>query len=351
MGVTQRTAPIGELGGLASRGTPGEAVHRVGIGQVVVCLDRSAAGESALPHAAAIARSAGARLTLLHVLEPRATTEMLPTDPFTWEMRREEAREYLRGVAASLDTAAIAIDVEVVEGRGADQIRVFVRSRGADLTAIGTHGEGGTETNSMGGTARKLVETLSGSLLIVPAAAPGAPRGAIARYARILVPLDGSPRAESVLPIASALARAHEAEVVLVHAVPAPALTRTGPPTTEDVDLERRIHERNARVAESYLSTLAARFQGAPVLSRTVVVEGMDVRAEVLRAAEREGADLVVACAHGSTGNVDRACGSIAGYLSVRTSVPLLLVRELPCPDASRRQAPRLLDWERPGEA
>ena len=57
------------------------------------------------------------------------------------------------------------------------------------------------------------------------------------RYQRILVPLDGTPRAETILPAAAVLARAHNAQIVLTHLVQQPALPRRTPPSREDVEL------------------------------------------------------------------------------------------------------------------
>ena len=112
--------------------------------------------------------------------------------------------------------------------------------------------------DALSSTARKLVEAVPGSLLLVPA--DGDRRdGCAARYRRIMVPLDGSARAESVLPIATRLAKAHEAELLIAHVTPAPELTKVGPLTAQDLELEQRVIARNERVARSYLDQIRAR--------------------------------------------------------------------------------------------
>src|SRR5262249_42931101 len=148
------------------------------------------------------------------------------------------------------------------------------------------------------------------------------------RYQRIFVPLDGSPRAESVLPLAESLAHGDGSELLLVHVVPAAPLTRTAPPSVEDVELERHVRDRNTRIGEGYLATLSARLRARGIAVRTRLVEGDDPREALLDASRSEGADLVVASAHGATSRLDRSCGSVASHLAERSTIPLLLVRE-----------------------
>ncbi len=70
--------------------------------------------------------------------------------------------------------------------------------------------------------------------MIVRAAQPVAADATDFRYRRILAPMDGTPRAEYVLPAASAPARAHEAQIVLVHIVQGPPMPRRTPPSCEE---------------------------------------------------------------------------------------------------------------------
>jgi nucleotide-binding universal stress UspA family protein len=67
------------------------------------------------------------------------------------------------------------------------------------------------------------------SLLVVPAHGADGQRDGALLLRRILVPLDCSPRAEWVFPLATALARAHDAELILAHVVPEPEIPRRLP--------------------------------------------------------------------------------------------------------------------------
>ena len=77
-------------------------------------------------------------------------------------------------------------------------------------------------------------------------------------YRRILVPLDGSPRAECVLPIATALAERADA-FWLAHVVTRPELFQRLPLTTEDQAFLEQMVTRNRQQAEHYFEQLQAR--------------------------------------------------------------------------------------------
>ena len=69
------------------------------IQHIGVCLDRSPFGDRVVPHAVALAKAFGAKLTLLHALEPPGDRpDSMPTDPLEWELQRSQAREHLAEV-------------------------------------------------------------------------------------------------------------------------------------------------------------------------------------------------------------------------------------------------------------
>jgi nucleotide-binding universal stress UspA family protein len=161
------------------------------------------------------------------------------------------------------------------------------------------------------------------------------------RYTRILVPLDGSPRAESALPLATRVARKHGAELVLVHVVPVPELTRVYPLATEDVELEQKLIERNERVGRLYIDQLRAQVSERGLRVGAVLTRGRDIRSELLRITSESQADLVVVAAHGRSGRTERPLGSVSGHLAEHCTTPLLIVRERSRRTAERPEAPR----------
>ena len=143
-------------------------------------------------------------------------------------------------------------------------------------------------------------------------------------YNTILVPLDGSKRAEAILPHVEDLAQRYDATVVLfqvVEEVPTAASLDWA-----DVDLFRQELDRRTEVANAYLTGVQQRLDEEGIDARIVVVEGRVVNG-IIRAAEHEGADLIAIASHGRSGLRRVFYGSVAAGVLHRVDRPLLLVR------------------------
>lgn len=141
---------------------------------------------------------------------------------------------------------------------------------------------------------------------------------------RIVVPLDGSPLAEEILPHLRRILRQVDAEVVLVRtANPAPLAV---PPTAVDVTVGE---------AWSYLGRIAAELTEQGLRARARVDLG-PAGAQIARAAEAERASLIAMTTRGRTGAGRAFLGSVAEEVVRRAAVPVLVVRvpDLPSPPA-----------------
>lgn len=138
------------------------------------------------------------------------------------------------------------------------------------------------------------------------------------RLNRILVPLDGSRLAESVLPAAQALANCFKASIYLLHVVEERA------PET----IHGETHLTTARAAGSYLAGIAGRLSTSePVQLHVHERKEQDVAQSIaLHAVELES-DLVALCTHGRGGVRRVLSGSIAQQVLKQAGLPLLLVR------------------------
>lgn len=304
------------------------SIHAASIREVLACLDGSELGCGVVPHAHQITRALGARLTLIHVLEPdpAAVADAAPADPLDWGIRRREAREHLGKALVRLGVPDSTIRSELIQGRPAEQICRWAESHDIDLTVLCSHGAHGLTEWGLASTARKLIERIPGSLLLIPADV--ASRAEAKRYRRILVPLDGSPRAESVLPIAMRIAESQDAEVILVHIVPIPEIVRTGLLDAEASELERRVIEHNRRAATVYLDRLRSRISQSGARVRAIVVEEGGIRARLDHVIREQEADLVVMSAHGRAGRTESACGCVTEFALCHATVPILMLRD-----------------------
>jgi len=296
------------------------------IREILACIDGSDLGSGIVPHAQVVARAFGARLTLLHVLESEHAAPGAPPNPLDWGIRRREAHAHLEALAAPLIELDREIRSELITGHPAEQICAWAVDHHVDLTVLCSHGARGVTDWDLASTARKLIEGAPGSLLLIPAAA--AVKGGEVNYRRILVPVDGSMRAESVLPIAARIAASQNAELLFAHVIPVPEITCSGPLDAEGAELEHRVIEHNRRVASAYLDRVRARIRHADLRVRTLVVENGRGANRLQRLIREESVDLVVMSAHGHTGRTDSVCGRFTEHALTHATTPLVVVRE-----------------------
>jgi nucleotide-binding universal stress UspA family protein len=142
-------------------------------------------------------------------------------------------------------------------------------------------------------------------------------------YSTILVPLDGSERAEAILPHVKDLAKHYDATVVFMRVVePVPLnVGLEGAYTVLWEESERRTNQ-----AESYLAGLESQYREQGIKVRTYVAHGSAVEA-ITEAAKEKGADLIAMASHGRTGLSQVFYGSVAAGVLHRIDRPLLLIR------------------------
>jgi nucleotide-binding universal stress UspA family protein len=136
---------------------------------------------------------------------------------------------------------------------------------------------------------------------------------------RILFATDLSPAALAAWPVARRLAGALRAEVVLYHAVP-PLTFRDLPPET----FFRYFETARAEAGEE-LGTLQAEAQSEGLKAVVRIDEGR-AASSILRAAEEEGADLIVMGTMGRTGVRRLLLGSVAAEVVRLAHCPVLTV-------------------------
>lgn len=142
-------------------------------------------------------------------------------------------------------------------------------------------------------------------------------------YKRILVPLDGSARAESALPVAARIARASGGTVVLVQAVAITLMYETSMVATYTSELiESAIGD-----AEEYLKVLAQGDMLAGIKTETRALFGAAAQI-ILSEATESSIDLIVMTSQGKTGIKRWVLGSVAQKLARHSPVPVLVLHE-----------------------
>ncbi len=144
-------------------------------------------------------------------------------------------------------------------------------------------------------------------------------------FQRILVPLDGSARAERALPVAAQIARASGGSLLLVQVIKQP-IDYSGGLSPVPL-LTDRFMESEMGAVENYLKAVAASPVLTGIVTRTDVSYGLPAQ-YLIGVTEVEGIDLVVICSHGRTGFTRWALGSVAHALVHQSTAPVFVLRQ-----------------------
>jgi nucleotide-binding universal stress UspA family protein len=139
-------------------------------------------------------------------------------------------------------------------------------------------------------------------------------------YKRAIVPLDGSPFAEAILPCLRQIAGPLEMEVILLRVVAPQAMA----PIEEPPGVLIRELETQRVDAEEYLARLAGDLRNRGVRVDTRVNRG-EAAQEILSVARETAADLIAMCTHDRSGFGRFVFGSVAETVVRRAGIPVLL--------------------------
>ncbi|NPA90733.1 MAG: universal stress protein [Chloroflexi bacterium] len=141
-------------------------------------------------------------------------------------------------------------------------------------------------------------------------------------YKKILCTLDGSKLAEQALPHAVALAKAFDADLILLRVVEPPPLPILPEFAGAELELLPELH----KTAKAYIDRWVQELQEEGDRVSGVVEEGKpaDVIADF---AQEKEIDLIVMATHGRSGITRWAFGSVADRVLRSAGRPVLLIR------------------------
>jgi len=296
---------------------------------IVACIDCADRNAWVYPHAAALADALEFPITLLQVLNAETSADVRP-DPIEWNLRRREALRTLGRCTTAAQASAPETTIKLAEGHTAEEICRFIGERSDNLIVLGKRGRKELGKTGIGGTAQQILAHTPSPILLVPVEAQAPDR----TYQRILVPLDGSRWAESVLPLTVRIARAANAEILLAHVVPTPEMIEARPLEMEDKQLRQSLIERNEQAAYSYLQRVKFNLTATGLRVRTLSTRAEDVREALSELIQKEAVDLTVMSARGHNRHhvADVPYGTVASYLMTHCTVPMLVLPTAPRP-------------------
>jgi len=314
----------------------GERPASTGTCRILVCLDRSELSETVLSYAVMLARAAAGSLTLMNVVETSGDITSESHDALVWELKRHEARQYMDQLLKRVRRLNVPVDIQIEEGRAAEQILGFVRRHPVDFVILASHGTHGLAEWSLSSTATKVVSCTYSSFIIVPATPDYQHAVQESCVRRILVPLDDSPRSLAALPLAVRIARQQQAELILAHAVePASFHHYSGVPHGDRklVDSALSILE---SVAQDYFRQVVERLKGEDIDVSVIVTPSPSAIELIYETVANRKIDFVAMSAHGSSASEHFPFARTSAHLISHAPVPLLVVQDLDRKQMSR---------------
>jgi nucleotide-binding universal stress UspA family protein len=292
--------------------------------KILVPLDGSKTAEAVIPFAREIASRCGAELLFVTAVQEASVWEVALSVPGQGRAV-EIAAEYLATVQKDAMSEGQRVATRVLDGDAAEAVLAAVDDSGVDLIAISTHGRSGISRWLFGSVATHILERISVPLLVLrpkEGEDPGEPGPAVKK---ILVPLDGSGLAMSILPVVEEFAKTMGASLVLYHSV-APLAPYPGFEAVGVAALSETIEEMQ-RQAKEILARAAKKVKSRGVEATTVVSLGTAVDG-VLSAARELNVDLIAIATHGRSGLGRVVLGSVADSVIRRSAdVPCLVIR------------------------
>ena len=306
--------------------------------RILVPLDGSERAERAIPVAARVARASGASIVFVHVVLPGVEFGTYTVDhlfalkPGAFEKRLAKANDYLTKVVTAYASKLTGIDVatDIVSGAASPAIFSAARWEQVDLVILCSHGETGLKRWIFGSAAQAAVRHSPVPVLILNENAMVPSALAESQPLRVLVPLDGSPLAETALEpaahLSSLLVAPAAIDLHLLRIVDLPVAGGKFP-----INFDAALRKEAWQEAETYLKEVTDRLRESlvdvkvSITSSTVI--STDIAGTIIQQAHESGYDLIAMTTHGRSGLRRLMMGSVTEHVLGATELPLLIVR------------------------
>ena len=295
---------------------------------IMVPVDGSPAAEHALPYALALARRAGAEVALVNVY----STLQAANDPerLGWhggEYLVEPLRDYLDDLARRVgEVGPVRVQPVLLKGYSPEDALCEMGDWQADLVVMAARRRGWWSRVWHGSVSAEVAARSRVPVLLVPGRDQPPVLTDEPPLSRVLVPLDGSARAERTLGPAVALAALSNGECDLLRVVRSRpyvvdwSLAYGGRRTSPSVEQTRAAHQ--------YLRGVVGRLRARGVSTRWRVVADERPTAEAITGyAELRGADVIAMSRRGGVGLEGFFRGSLATRVARLAPVPVLTCR------------------------
>jgi nucleotide-binding universal stress UspA family protein len=295
--------------------------------QLLIPLDGSRTAEAVLPYGRTLAERLKIPVEFLGVVDTGALAGQVSHGTARYfetvideSVRSSEA--YLKRIAKTFPGREIKCTVE--KGK-AEEVIIEKAGFDATLTAMATHGRSGFNRLLLGSVAEKVLRGSTNPLLLIRASEDAKIEGEAALKS-VIVPLDGSELAESVLAPAVELARALRLEVVLLRAYRIPMNTYAGMEDYYPVNYEE-ISGALREEAQSYLEKKVGEIQRQGIEKLSFIIAEGSGADEIVALGRRTADNLIAMCTHGRSGVKRWVLGSVTEKVVRLSGDPVLIVR------------------------
>jgi nucleotide-binding universal stress UspA family protein len=292
--------------------------------RMLIPLDGSKVAEQVLPYARRLAKALKIPVELLEVVDLEALRLLANpergryTDALLSE-KKETSKSYLEAVAQSFQGTQVTCLVE--KGIPEDVVIKRAASDKDTLIVMATHGRSGIQRWVLGSVADKILHGSTNHLLLIRAN-DQAKAGGEAPLRKVIVPLDGSPLAETVLPYVFDIAKKMRLEVVFVRAYALPTSATDEYETYSD-ELISQIEAE----AQDYLAEKVRESKAKGLENVSSVVNIGSGAEEIITLARNTPDNFVTMCTHGRSGIKRWVLGSVTDRVVRHSGDPVLIIR------------------------
>lgn len=295
--------------------------------KMLIPLDGSKTAEAVLPYARTFARKLNLPVELVGVVDIGALATQVArgnarySDTLISESA-SSSEAYLQRIAATFPSSSVKCSTK--KGRP-EEVILAKAGDNATLITMATHGRSGINRFLLGSIAEKVLRAATSPLLLVRAT-EGMNTEGEATLNSVVVPLDGSELADTVLVTVRGLARELGLEVILLRAYKVPANIYAAPedpyPVFHD---EFRTELRDEAIEYVEKKTEELKRFGIPKVS-AITAEGLAAD-EIMALGRKLPDNLIAMCTHGRTGVGRWVLGSVTEAVVRHSGDPVLVVR------------------------
>jgi nucleotide-binding universal stress UspA family protein len=269
--------------------------------RMLVLLDGSKLAEVVFSYARELSGRFGLDLDLLHVCNSQEADQFPMRKAYVEHMAevlKSQSEELIKKGSVTGDKKSISVKGQVSVGYPADEILKYIDENNIDLVLLSTHGSSGIRRWGLGSVAEKVIHEARVPIWLVPSQLLDDIIFDKFKERSVIIPLDGSPEAESILPHIQALTiqRGGETEFILLNVAKLPPVPMVSQSREWVADI-------NAikKAGREYLDLTVKKLQAAGFQAKGELLEGEPAE-EIVKYAAEHHPRLIAMSTHGHTG-------------------------------------------------